>query len=424
MARYAATFAAALVATLAALHAGSSSSFAVACGSFGPNSCTSLGQQAICTGPNVTSVPASCVCDCCPASNTCDQFITSSCRKDVWVYDLVLQDAATNATLVAPNSTLTLTVGQSVHYLLGSTAASSPVNPANLNTKTPCASSQLATHGLALTVSGTQIFLDGVAASASTDPVSIVLSEGALGVHVLQLSLTVVSRSPTTPASSATSATATSTSSNTASLLSAAAVPRGLGAVVGAAVGMAVALAAVLMASLLLGMAESAESAACTSAIQDGPMLTDPATAAEGTIIVTAIAVIVVSVILTALFSPSSAVASPGKPRPLKLTLNTSARSSSSSAAESFDVPDGKTKVVGGTTVNVGSRIGTGGSAAAYHATDDNGNAVIYKNLHAAGQYVSHDDKSMVQHKVGTQGLPSYLKDKKNNPGGSQQCRD
>ncbi|KAI9353027.1 hypothetical protein DFJ73DRAFT_759807 [Zopfochytrium polystomum] len=71
------------------------------------------------------------------------------------------------------------------------------------------------------------------------------------------------------------------------------------------------------------------------------------------------------------------------------------------------------------------------GSGAAYHAIDGRGNAAVYKELHfgekwreneidatkAAGQYVSHDDKSMVQHKVGTQSLPRYLKRQEEQPG-------
>ncbi|KAI9359931.1 hypothetical protein DFJ73DRAFT_900341 [Zopfochytrium polystomum] len=79
----------------------------------------------------------------------------------------------------------------------------------------------------------------------------------------------------------------------------------------------------------------------------------------------------------------------------------------------------------------VGEPLTSGTHGEVHHATS-NGNPAIYKTLHdgqswgeneiaatkAAKQLIAHDDKRMVQHKVGTQGLSDYLKNKKDNPGG------
>ncbi|KAI9325159.1 hypothetical protein DFJ73DRAFT_784454 [Zopfochytrium polystomum] len=83
-------------------------------------------------------------------------------------------------------------------------------------------------------------------------------------------------------------------------------------------------------------------------------------------------------------------------------------------------------------TVNTGKLIGEGKSASVYDATDSKGNPAVYKELRprkkwrdeeiaatkAAGQYISHDFKTMAQKKVGTHGLSEYLDEKKKNPGG------
>ncbi|KAI9328044.1 hypothetical protein DFJ73DRAFT_904524 [Zopfochytrium polystomum] len=87
---------------------------------------------------------------------------------------------------------------------------------------------------------------------------------------------------------------------------------------------------------------------------------------------------------------------------------------------------------VGKTRVKVGSYLNQGSNGRVYHAEDSKGKPVILKTLHddaswtdteiavtkAAGQYISHDDRNMVQKKVGTHDLGEYLKYKKANPGG------
>ncbi|KAI9359195.1 hypothetical protein DFJ73DRAFT_757664 [Zopfochytrium polystomum] len=89
-------------------------------------------------------------------------------------------------------------------------------------------------------------------------------------------------------------------------------------------------------------------------------------------------------------------------------------------------------RTIGGETVTVHNRIGVGAAGRVFDATDSQGKPVVVKNLFdyrsfskdeidatkAAGQYISHEGKSMVQRKVGTQSLDSYHQDKKNSPGG------
>ncbi|KAI9347822.1 hypothetical protein DFJ73DRAFT_960397, partial [Zopfochytrium polystomum] len=105
---------------------------------------------------------------------------------------------------------------------------------------------------------------------------------------------------------------------------------------------------------------------------------------------------------------------------------------SSASSQEAPASPRGKTVTVGGHSVKVGDEIAPGSFGSVYSATDENGKTVVYKKLNsnskwgaeeipatkAAGQYIAHDDKGMVQHKVGTTGMKEYLEDKKKNPGG------
>ncbi|KAI9318846.1 hypothetical protein DFJ73DRAFT_879332 [Zopfochytrium polystomum] len=177
---------------LAAVAAVLAARVASACGSYGPTSCTAFGVSTLCRTAN----PApECVCDCCPPSNTCDQFLTSGCRKDIWYYDLVFKDSSTGAVTVQPNSTLSLTVGQSVDYTLYAVSSSSPFDVADpAHSIAPCVAAQLANHGLTFAVTGNRFTLKGVAKTASTDNALIVLNEGgAVGIHGLPFSLAVTS---------------------------------------------------------------------------------------------------------------------------------------------------------------------------------------------------------------------------------------
>ncbi|KAI9324616.1 hypothetical protein DFJ73DRAFT_802344 [Zopfochytrium polystomum] len=163
-----------------------------ACGSYGPTSCAAFGSSAFCSRE---SPAPECVCDCCGASNTCDQLLTSGCRKDIWQYDLVFKDSSTGAVAIQPNTTLSLTVGQSVDYTLYDVNSSPSFDVADPSrSSAPCIAPQLANHGLTVAVSGNRFTLKGVAKTASTDNALIVFNSGSAGgLHALPFSLVISS---------------------------------------------------------------------------------------------------------------------------------------------------------------------------------------------------------------------------------------
>ncbi|KAI9330462.1 hypothetical protein DFJ73DRAFT_765334 [Zopfochytrium polystomum] len=94
--------------------------------------------------------------------------------------------------------------------------------------------------------------------------------------------------------------------------------------------------------------------------------------------------------------------------------------------------PEGQTVNVGGHSVQVGKEIGRGGSGTVYSATTSSWGSAAYKKLkpgaeweahevaatRAAKQYIAHDDKGMVQTKVGHSSLKDHLKNNRDSSPG------